>query len=130
MALRKVCHGLGEIPICGRMPADQSTHDGKQPPEIRMIQSAENRNRGRGKLQNDKAAARRQIERTVGGDFPNVDINSRSEFLSMQEGTVDQFVAGPVTLNNGTTITIVQASSDTNYTQFLPSLSAALTLRP
>jgi len=37
----------------------------------------------------------------------------------------DQHVAGPVTLNNGTTITIVQAESDTSYSQFLPSFNAA-----
>jgi putative ABC transport system permease protein len=46
----------------------------------------------------ERAAARRQIEQAVSRDFPNIDINSRSEFLNMQEGTVDQFVAGLVAL--------------------------------
>jgi putative ABC transport system permease protein len=44
------------------------------------------------------AAARRQIEGAIGADFPNVDINSRSQFQALQEGTVDQFVAGLVAL--------------------------------
>ena len=44
------------------------------------------------------AAARRQIEGAIGADFPNVDINSRSQFQDLQEGTVDQFVAGLVAL--------------------------------
>src|SRR5690606_31870469 len=38
----------------------------------------------------------------------------------------DQFVAGPVSLNNGTTVTIVEASTREDYTEFLPSFSAAL----
>jgi putative ABC transport system permease protein len=46
----------------------------------------------------ERAAARRQIENAIGRDFPNVQIDSRSEFQSMQEGTVDQFVAGLVAL--------------------------------
>jgi putative ABC transport system permease protein len=46
----------------------------------------------------ESAAARRQIEDAVGGDFPNVEIDSRAEFQDMQEGTVDQFVAGLVAL--------------------------------
>lgn len=45
-----------------------------------------------------RSAARDQIKRAVGGDFPNVKINSRDGFQSMQEGTVDQFVAGLVAL--------------------------------
>jgi putative ABC transport system permease protein len=44
------------------------------------------------------AAARRQIEGAIGADFPNVVINSRSQFQNLQEGTVDQFVAGLVAL--------------------------------
>ena len=44
------------------------------------------------------AAARRQIEGAIGSDFPNVQIDSRVEFQDMQEGTVDQFVAGLVAL--------------------------------
>jgi putative ABC transport system permease protein len=44
------------------------------------------------------AAARSQIEDAIGGDFPNVQIDSRSEFQDRQEGTVDQFVAGLVAL--------------------------------
>jgi putative ABC transport system permease protein len=44
------------------------------------------------------AAARTQIERAIGNEFPNVKINSRAEFQNMQEGTVDQFVAGLVAL--------------------------------
>jgi putative ABC transport system permease protein len=43
-------------------------------------------------------AARRQIESTLGDQFPNIKINSRSQFQSMQEGTVDQFVAVLVAL--------------------------------
>jgi len=66
-----------------------------------------------------------------------VELNGRSEVLGKEVRynlggrfvDTDQFVAGPVTLNNGTTITIVQASNDTSYSQFLPSLNAALTLR-
>jgi putative ABC transport system permease protein len=46
----------------------------------------------------ESAAARRQIDDALGGDFPNVQIDSRSEFQDMQEGTVDQFVAGLVAL--------------------------------
>jgi putative ABC transport system permease protein len=46
----------------------------------------------------ESAAARRQIAGALRTDFPNIDINSRSEFQSMQEGTVDQFVAGLVAL--------------------------------
>jgi TonB-dependent receptor len=38
----------------------------------------------------------------------------------------DQFVAGPVSLNNGTTVTIVEASTEDNYKEFLPSFNAAL----
>ena len=44
------------------------------------------------------AAARRQIQDAIGADFPNVDINSRAQFQGLQEGTVDQFVAGLVAL--------------------------------
>jgi putative ABC transport system permease protein len=44
------------------------------------------------------SAARAQIEGAVGRNFPNVKINSRAEFQNMQEGTVDQFVAGLVAL--------------------------------
>jgi putative ABC transport system permease protein len=44
------------------------------------------------------AAGRRQIQQALGNDFPNITINSRSQFQSMQEGTVDQFVAGLVAL--------------------------------
>src|SRR5207244_6550606 len=44
------------------------------------------------------AAARRQIEGAIGADFPNVAINSRSQFQDLQEGTVDQFVAGLIAL--------------------------------
>jgi putative ABC transport system permease protein len=44
------------------------------------------------------AEARREIERALGRDFPNVQIDSRAEFQNMQEGTVDQFVAGLVAL--------------------------------
>jgi putative ABC transport system permease protein len=46
----------------------------------------------------ESAAARRQLEDALGSDFPNVQIDSRSEFQDMQEGTVDQFVAGLVAL--------------------------------
>jgi putative ABC transport system permease protein len=44
------------------------------------------------------AAARRQIEGAIGADFPNVAINSRAQFQDLQQGTVDQFVAGLVAL--------------------------------
>jgi putative ABC transport system permease protein len=44
------------------------------------------------------AAARRQIENAIGRDFPNVKINSRPGFQNVQEGAVDQFVAGLVAL--------------------------------
>jgi putative ABC transport system permease protein len=44
------------------------------------------------------AAARHQMEGAVGSDFPNVQIDSRTGFQDMQEGTVDQFVAGLVAL--------------------------------
>ena len=65
------------------------------------------------------------------------ELNAQSEILGKEVRfnlggrfvDTDQFVAGPVTLNNGTTVTIVQASNDTNYTQFLPSLNAAVNLR-
>ncbi len=38
----------------------------------------------------------------------------------------DQWVAGPVTLNNGTSVEIVEASTAERYAEFLPSFSAAL----
>jgi putative ABC transport system permease protein len=44
------------------------------------------------------AAARHQMEGAVGSDCPNVQIDSRTGFQDMQEGTVDQFVAGLVAL--------------------------------
>lgn len=44
------------------------------------------------------AAARTQIEQSLGDSFPNVDVNTRSQFENMQEGTVDQFVAVLVAL--------------------------------
>jgi putative ABC transport system permease protein len=46
----------------------------------------------------ESAAARRQIEDAIGEAFPNVEIDSRTEFQDMQEGAVDQFVAGLVAL--------------------------------
>jgi putative ABC transport system permease protein len=46
----------------------------------------------------ESAAARRQIEDAIARDFPNVRIDSRTQFQDMQEGTVDQFVAGLVAL--------------------------------
>lgn len=46
----------------------------------------------------ESAPARRQIEDAIGDAFPNVEIDSRTEFQDMQEGTVDQFVAGLVAL--------------------------------
>jgi TonB-dependent receptor len=65
-----------------------------------------------------------------------VELNGGSELLGKEVRynlggrfvDTDQYVAGPVTLNNGTTVTIVQASNDTNYTQFLPSFNASLNL--
>ena len=46
----------------------------------------------------ESAPARRQIDDAIGDAFPNVEIDSRTEFQDMQEGTVDQFVAGLVAL--------------------------------
>src|SRR5262249_45298331 len=46
----------------------------------------------------ERAGARRQLESAVGRDFPNVQVDSRAGFQNMQEGTVDQFVAGLVAL--------------------------------
>ena len=65
-----------------------------------------------------------------------VELNGHSELVGKQVRynfggrfvDTDQFVAGPVTLNNGTSVTIVEASTDTSYTQFLPSFNAALNL--
>jgi TonB-dependent receptor len=37
----------------------------------------------------------------------------------------DQFVAGPVTLNNGMTVEIISVSQDKSYSEFLPSFNAA-----
>ncbi|MEO8063913.1 MAG: TonB-dependent receptor [Pseudomonadota bacterium] len=79
-------------------------------------------------------AANGIIDETTMGYY--VELNNESEVLGKKVRynlggrfvDTDQFVAGPVTLNNGTTITIVQASNDTSYSQFLPSFNAALTL--
>lgn len=98
--------GPVEVPIAGVYARKQFTGGYPVPLGLLSIASEE---RNFGGVQQDtlvyvkarpgeSAAARRQIEQTVGSDFPNVDINSRSEFLSMQEGTVDQFVAGLVAL--------------------------------
>jgi putative ABC transport system permease protein len=44
------------------------------------------------------AAARAQIQHALGDSFPNVDVNTRTQFESTQEGTVNQFVAVLVAL--------------------------------
>jgi putative ABC transport system permease protein len=98
--------GPVEVPIAGVYARKQFTGGYPVPLGVLSIASEE---RNFGGVQQDSivyvkarpgqsAAARRQIEQAVGRDFPNVDINSRSEFLNMQEGMVDQFVAGLVAL--------------------------------
>jgi putative ABC transport system permease protein len=98
--------GPVEVPIAGVYARKQFTGGYPVPLGVLSIATEE---RNFGGIQQDTlvyvkarpgetAAARRQIEDTLGNDFPNVDINSRSEFQSMQEGTVDQFVAGLVAL--------------------------------
>ena len=80
-------------------------------------------------------AANGTIEETTLGYY--VELNGQHEVMGKNVRynfggrfvDTDQFVAGPVTLNNGTTITIVEASNDTSYSQFLPSFNAALNLR-
>jgi putative ABC transport system permease protein len=95
-----------EVPIAGVYARKQFTGGYPVPLGVLSI-AAEERNFGGTQQDNlvyvkarpgETAAARSQIEQTVGTDFPNVDINSRSEFVDMQEGTVDQFVAGLVAL--------------------------------
>lgn len=77
------------------------------------------------------AANGRIKEKTMGY---YIEFNGESEFfdktvrynLGGRFVDTDQFVAGPVSLNNGTTVTIVEASTREDYTEFLPSFSAAL----
>jgi TonB-dependent receptor len=77
-------------------------------------------------------AANGTIEEKTMGYY--IELNGKNELLgkSLRYNLggrfvdTDQFVAGPVSLNNGTSVTIVEASNDTNYTQFLPSFNAAL----
>jgi len=65
-----------------------------------------------------------------------IEFNGESEFFDKRVRynlggrffDTDQFVAGPVTLNNGTSVSIVQASTDSSYSDFLPSFSAALNI--
>jgi TonB-dependent receptor len=61
------------------------------------------------------------------------ELNGESEFFDKSVrwnlggrfvGT-DQFVAGPVTLNNGMTVEIVSVTREKSYSQFLPSFNAA-----
>ncbi len=98
--------GPAEVPISGVYARKQFTGAYPVPFGVVSIASEE---QNFGGVQQDSlvyvkakpgqsAAARRQIEVAVGGDFPNVEIDSRSEFQDMQEGTVDQFVAGLVAL--------------------------------
>jgi putative ABC transport system permease protein len=98
--------GPVEVPIAGVYARKQFTGGYPVPLGVLSIASEE---RNFGGVQQDtlvyvkarpgeSAAARRQIEGALGDDFPNIDINSRSEFQNMQEGTVDQFVAGLVAL--------------------------------
>jgi putative ABC transport system permease protein len=42
--------------------------------------------------------ARRQIEDALGGDFPNIEVQTRAEFRAQQEDAVDRFVAVLVAL--------------------------------
>jgi putative ABC transport system permease protein len=94
------------VPIAGVYARKQFT--GGYPVPLGLL-SIETEDRNFGGTQQDSlvyvkakpgqsAAARAQIERSVGRDFPNVTVNSRAEFQNMQEGTVDQFVAGLVAL--------------------------------
>jgi TonB-dependent receptor len=70
-------------------------------------------------------------ERTMGY---YMEFNGESEFydrtlrynLGGRFVDTEQFVAGPVSLNNGTSVTIVEASTNSRYSEFLPSFSAAL----
>ncbi len=63
-----------------------------------------------------------------------IEFNGKSEFFDKtvrynfggRFTDTDQFVAGPVTLNNGSTVTLVEVSTDDSYSEFLPSFSAAL----
>ena len=79
-------------------------------------------------------AANGTIEEKTIGYY--MEFNGESEFFDKRVRynlggrffTTDQFVAGPVTLNNGTTVTIVEATTDTSYSDFLPSFSAALNI--
>jgi putative ABC transport system permease protein len=98
--------GPVEVPIAGVYARKQFT--GAYPVPLGVVSTA-SEEQNFGGVQQDSlvyvkakpgksAAARRQIEDAVGADFPNVQIDSRSEFQDMQEGTVDQFVAGLVAL--------------------------------
>jgi TonB-dependent receptor len=77
-------------------------------------------------------AANGTIEEKTLGYY--IEFNGQSEFFDKtlrynfggRFADTDQFVAGPVTLNNGTTVTIVEASTEDDYSEFLPSFSAAL----
>jgi putative ABC transport system permease protein len=98
--------GPVEVPIAGVYARKQFT--GAYPVPLGVVSTASEEQNFGGVQQDslvyvkakpgESAAARRQIEDAVGGDFPNVQIDSRSEFQDMQEGTVDQFVAGLVAL--------------------------------
>jgi TonB-dependent receptor len=77
-------------------------------------------------------AANGRIEEKTMGYY--IEFNGESEFFDRtirynmggRFVDTDQFVAGPVTLNNGTTVTIIEVSTEDDYTEFLPSFSAAL----
>jgi putative ABC transport system permease protein len=70
---------------------------------IRIVVSPETLVLGVGRNQQDtlvliaarpggSAAARAQIERALGDDFPNIEVLTRDEFRSQQQDTVDQFL--------------------------------------
>ncbi len=77
-------------------------------------------------------AANGTIEEKTMGYY--IEFNGQSEFFDKtlrynfggRFTDTDQFVAGPVSLNNGTSVTIVEASTEDDYSEFLPSFSAAL----
>jgi putative ABC transport system permease protein len=98
--------GLVQVPVAGVYARKQFT--GAYPVPLGVVSTA-SEEQNFGGVQQDTlvyvkakpgqtAAARRQIESAIGADFPNVKINSRAQFQNVQEGTVDQFVAGLVAL--------------------------------
>jgi len=98
--------GPAEVPVAGVYARKQFTGGFPVPLGLLSIRSEE---QNFGGTQQDTlvyvkakpgqtAAARTQIEQSLGNNFPNVEINTRSQFEDMQEGTVDQFVSVLVAL--------------------------------